>query len=335
MPSNPKIYQPSVSIVIPVYNNLAGLVRLLGTCERLTYPREKLEIIVVNDGSTDRIASFQVDYNFDLPHKMITLEVNRGRSVARNTGIEAATGEIILFIDSDMEVEPDLIEQHVRFYSDDQCIGVMGEFFLPPFVQKNVWFRYLDSPVRGARKWHKQTGRNCPVPFQYVISMNLSVRITVARQVGGFEVDITSYGGEDSEFAYRIIQSNTGYFSYNPDAIAYHQHESLKKTALKLYEYGSLSLPVILKRHPELSEHLPARLVEPLRWSDSFLLKLQKLWAWVFLRRPFLFIARGLRLVTPDFIAFPMIRFIMAYHTLTGYREALKNGSASSNQPDK
>ncbi len=41
--------------------------------------------------------------------------------------------------------------------------------------------------------------------------------------------------------------------------------------------------------------------------------------------KPFLFMARGLRLVTPGFIAFPMIRFIMAYHTLTGYREALKN----------
>lgn len=327
MTSNSDTLRPSVSIVVPVYNNLGGLIRLLGTCERLSYPRELLEIIVVNDGSSDRLVSFQEDYSFDLPLKMITLSQNSGRSVARNTGLVAATGEIILFIDSDMEVEPDLIEQHVKFYSDEQCVGVMGEFFLPPFVQKNVWFRYLDSPVRGARKWHKQTGRNCPVPFQYILTMNLSVRRAVANQVGGFEVDITSYGGEDSEFAYRIIQANPGYFSYNPDAIAYHQHETLKKTIVKLHEYGSESLPLILNRHPELSEHLPARLVEPLQMSDPFILKLQKLWALVFLRKPFLFFARGLRLITPDFFAFPMIRFIMAYHTLTGYREALKKVS--------
>ena len=324
MPSNPEIKRPTVSIIIPVYNNLGGLVRLLGTCERLTWPRELLEIIIVNDGSTDRIVSFLADYSFDLPLKMITLEINRGRSVARNTGIDAATGEIILFIDSDMEVEPDLIEQHIRFYEEDQCVGVMGEFFLPPFIQKNVWFRYLDSPVRGARKWHKQTGRNCPVPFQYILTSNMSIRQKIAQSVGGFEADITSYGGEDSEFAYRIIQTTGGYFAYNPHAIAYHQHEPLKKTAIKLHEYGCKSLPLILNRHPELSEHLPARLVEPMQGSDRFILKLQKIWAWVFLRKPFWILARGLRLVTPDFIAFPMIRFIMAYHTLTGYREALR-----------
>ncbi len=324
MPSDNNI-TPDVSIIIPVYNNLAGLVRLLGTCEQLTYPREKLEIIVVNDGSTDATARFLKEYAFDLPLILINQPENQGRAVARNTGLDAASGEIVLFIDSDMEVEPDLIEQHVKFYRDQDCIGVMGEFFLPPFVRKNVWFRYLDSPVRGGRKWHKQTGLFKPLPFRYVLTMNLSVRREVANRVGGFDVDITSYGGEDSEFAYRVIQSDTGYFSYNPDAIAYHQHESLKKTALKLHEYGRKALPLVLKRHPELSEFLPARLVEPLKKSDPFILKLQKLWALVFLRKPFLFMARGLRLVTPDFIAFPMIRFIMAYHTLTGYREALKN----------
>jgi len=64
MPSNPEIKRPTVSIIIPVYNNLGGLVRLLGTCERLTWPRELLEIIIVNDGSTDRIVSFLADYSF-------------------------------------------------------------------------------------------------------------------------------------------------------------------------------------------------------------------------------------------------------------------------------
>ncbi|MCF7840906.1 MAG: glycosyltransferase, partial [Candidatus Marinimicrobia bacterium] len=283
----------TISIIIPAYNNLAGLVRLLGTFERLTWPREQMEIIVVNDGSTDATARFLDDYDFDLPITLINQPENRGRSAARNAGLDVAKNEFILFIDSDMEAEPDLIEQHLNGYVDEQCVGVVGEFFLPPFVQKNVWFRYLDAPVRGARKWHKQTGRYCPVPFQYLLTGNLSVRRAAALKAGGFSQHLDGYGGQDSEFAYRIIQATGGYFAFNPNAIAYHQHEPLKKTAVKLHEYGRKSLPVILERHPELSEHLPARLVEPLRWSDSFSLKLQKLWAWVFLRKPFLFIARG------------------------------------------
>ena len=100
--------EPLVSVVVPVFNVEDYLARCVDTIVRQTYRR--LEIILVDDGSTDRSGAMcdefsQRDARISVIHKS-----NGGLSDARNVGIERARGDFITFIDSDDTVEPDMVE---------------------------------------------------------------------------------------------------------------------------------------------------------------------------------------------------------------------------------
>lgn len=97
-----------ISVVIPCYNCEKYIGRCLDSIVRQTY--SNLEIIVVNDGSTDNTQAVLSNYVNDVRIRCITQE-NGGEAAARNTGIEAATGEYIGFVDSDDYIEYDMYQK--------------------------------------------------------------------------------------------------------------------------------------------------------------------------------------------------------------------------------
>jgi len=101
------IYNKKISIVIPAYNVENYIDKCLGSVTSQTYTN--LEIIVVNDGSTDNTHSIIKKYISDKRIVYIN-QKNSGVSAARNAGIDASTGELIAFVDSDDYVEPDMYE---------------------------------------------------------------------------------------------------------------------------------------------------------------------------------------------------------------------------------
>ncbi len=99
---------PTVSVIIPIYNVEKYLVRCLDSVLAQTF--EDIEIICVNDGSTDNCAQIISDYfEKDKRIKIIT-QKNQGLSEARNNGLKQATGEYIYFLDSDDAIESQMIE---------------------------------------------------------------------------------------------------------------------------------------------------------------------------------------------------------------------------------
>lgn len=98
-----------VSIIVPVYNTSLFLDKCLESITRQTI--KELEIILINDGSTDN--SLEICKAYEAMDKRIILidQKNRGLSAARNTGVQAATGEYIGFVDSDDWIEPDMFEK--------------------------------------------------------------------------------------------------------------------------------------------------------------------------------------------------------------------------------
>ena len=105
--------QPLVSIIVPVYNAAGHLPGMLNSLRRQTI--SQLEFLLINDGSSDN--SYELCRNISLQDsriKLINLERNRGVSVARNIGLEHATGSYISFVDSDDQIEPDMIEYLLR-----------------------------------------------------------------------------------------------------------------------------------------------------------------------------------------------------------------------------
>lgn len=119
--------RPTVSIIIPAFNEEDGILGTIESCVGVDYPKDRLEIIAVNDGSTDhtweRILAAKVRwpqlYASDLGR-------NHGKRGAMAEGIRRATGEILMFVDSDSYLEPDAVTNIVQPFVDDRVGAVVG-----------------------------------------------------------------------------------------------------------------------------------------------------------------------------------------------------------------
>lgn len=110
---------PLVTVVIPVYNVEAYIGRCLDTVVSQTY--QNIEIIVVNDGSTDSSGEICRRYAAKDSRILIITQKNSGLSAARNTGIQNAHGKYITFIDSDDTVQQDMIEYLYKLIEKFDC----------------------------------------------------------------------------------------------------------------------------------------------------------------------------------------------------------------------
>ena len=125
-------YSPKISVVIPIYNVAPYLKECLDSVINQTY--QNLQIILVNDGSTDESEKIAMDYLNDPRVELITTD-NGGLSRARNIGLEKAIGEYIYFIDSDDYIDLGFIkeminialEYDVEFVCNEQIVYV-GKF---------------------------------------------------------------------------------------------------------------------------------------------------------------------------------------------------------------
>ena len=111
-----------VSIVVPVYNTEAYLPACVESLKTQTH--ENLELLFVDDGSTDGSAAILDAYAKEDPRIRVIHRRNGGVSAARNDGIDAATGDFIGFVDSDDTVEPEFVETLLSAFSDHPEIGV-------------------------------------------------------------------------------------------------------------------------------------------------------------------------------------------------------------------
>jgi glycosyltransferase involved in cell wall biosynthesis len=101
---------PSVSVIVPVYNDPAGLRACLAALERQTYPRECFEVIAVDNGSDEPVDTVVADF----PGVRLAVESRPGPYAARNTGIALARGDVLAFTDADCVPAPTWIAHGVR-----------------------------------------------------------------------------------------------------------------------------------------------------------------------------------------------------------------------------
>ena len=118
--------KPMISVIVPVYNTEAYLVRCLDSLLMQTYPN--LEIVLIDDASTDKSGSICETYAArDSRLKVIRFPKNQGPSAARNAGIRKAEGKFISFVDADDYVEPDIMEKLYAALSENEAdISICG-----------------------------------------------------------------------------------------------------------------------------------------------------------------------------------------------------------------
>jgi hyaluronan synthase len=119
--------EPAVAVVMPAFNEEAAIAGSLQSLLALDYARDKLEIVAVDDGSTDRtLIEMRAVAAADPRVRVITFSENRGKRAAMVAGIRATEAEIVAFVDSDSELEPDAMRRLVQGFADPKVGAVCG-----------------------------------------------------------------------------------------------------------------------------------------------------------------------------------------------------------------
>ena len=213
---------PQLSVIIPTYNRKEILLKTLKSYIEQTAQAEILEILVIDDRSTDGTAAAVEEFSASSPVAIRCLiNPNKGLSFARNLGIREAKGDLILFGDDDIIPAPTLVAEHTewnRRYPDDNC-AVLGQVDWSPEVKATPFLAWLgrDGVLFGF-------GRLSPgeeVSLQYCYFCNTSVKREFLLREGMFDENIRAYGYEDIELGYRLIRKGFRLF-YNPKAVGFH-----------------------------------------------------------------------------------------------------------------
>ena len=139
-----------VSVIVSMFNATDILSNTLPTLLNQDYPAEDHEIILVNDCSTDGTENLITSEKWDGPFITLNHKVNQGRSATRNTGLKAASGDILIFLDCDIEVPHNFISKHVEYHKMSKVIGLLSN--LQPGVPTiDKYHRYLFNNKRGAK----------------------------------------------------------------------------------------------------------------------------------------------------------------------------------------
>ncbi|MFC1776780.1 glycosyltransferase, partial [Pseudomonadota bacterium] len=180
---------PSISVVVCSYNGAATIRDTFEALSRISYP--DVEVIVVNDGSTDETAKIAGEYDV----KLISTE-NRGLSNARNTGWQEAKGEIIAYIDDDAYPDPDWLRYIAHTYMTTDYAGVGGPNFAPPG----------DGPIADCVA--NAPGRPVQVLLtdteaEHIPGCNMTFKRDVLEAIGGFDPRYRA-AGDDVDVCWRI-----------------------------------------------------------------------------------------------------------------------------------
>ncbi len=200
---------PKVSVVVCSFNGARTIRDTLDALQKLDYP--DFEVIVVNDGSTDSTARVASAY----PFKLVSTE-NRGLAQARNTGIEASTGEIVAFVDDDAYPDPDWLRFLALRFMEGEYVGVGGPN-LPPENDG----------------WQADVVANAPGPNPVLISdrvaehipgCNMAFRRDSLNEIGGFD-PIFRAAGDDVDLCWRLREGG-GVIGFSPSAVVWHHRRN-------------------------------------------------------------------------------------------------------------
>ncbi|MDR7078524.1 glycosyltransferase involved in cell wall biosynthesis [Neobacillus niacini] len=114
------------SVIIPAFNRVHQVKLTLASLENQTYPLDRFEVVIVNDGSSDELEQFIKDYQAESPFPLIytSTKKQRGRAATRNQGVKHSNGPILIFCDSDFVVFPTFIETFINGHDSKENVSL-------------------------------------------------------------------------------------------------------------------------------------------------------------------------------------------------------------------
>jgi glycosyltransferase involved in cell wall biosynthesis len=306
-----------ISVVTPTHNKLDHLKRTLASLEAQDLRPDAYEVVVVDDGSSDDTPAFLEDHRPAHGFQKIRQETNRGRAAARNLGLARVQGELVVFLDDDMELVPGFLRAHLEFHQRKGMAGV-GNVANHPEIATTPVDRYMST--RGAQKV-KDTAA---LPWKYFSTNNSSVRRADLEAIGGFDEDFVYYGFEDLELAWRLVRDRGITIGFVSSARSFHIHpHSLEELLEKKTLCGRSSLPYLFRKHPETRRELGYHRFDPPRGGDSPRLNLTRLFFRALLTRPVYWLTKPLARVDMGRLTDLVLDYLVQYHYLEGLRNPM------------
>lgn len=191
---------PRISVVVPVFNGE----RFLGEALRSVQSQEgvEIEVIVIDDGSTDRSFAIAEEFAQDDPRIRILRQPNAGLAEARNTGIRAARAEYIALLDHDDLFLPGKLVEQATFLDGNPDVAAVGTHGWRIGERGNVLGVFDVGPTSHA---HFEEIRRDD-ELIYLLAASVMFRREVALELGGFRHE--PYGGEDVDLWTRMADTN-------------------------------------------------------------------------------------------------------------------------------
>lgn len=312
-----------LSVIIPTYQRAKQIERLINWLLQQRVDRATSELIVVDDGSQDETWELLTRYAGKESWLRPLRQENSGQAVARQSGVAASRGEILLFLDDDMEpASPDFLEQHRSFHEKTNLSAVALGSILPPLgFQRRPAFEYFYE--RSIQKMYESftSGRVAPAG-QHFFSANVSLPKKLFNAVGGFSSEYRH--AEDRELGLRIEQQTQARFFYLEGAAAFHHSPTgryssfIKRATL----YGAYELkmahiyPERFELHPRMifrSAHPLKRVLARLTWWLPFLPRL--------CNGPLVLLAKGFNRLGLTQVAVPLCSVLYTLNYVRGYRQ--------------
>jgi glycosyltransferase involved in cell wall biosynthesis len=216
------------SVVICTYNRERFLPGTLDSVAGQTVPADRFEVVLVNNGSTDRTAEIAAGFRDSHPHHSFryVMEPEQGLSFARNRGIRESAGDIVVFIDDDVRLEPDYLERLDAHYAADAALMANGTRVKVGYEGRRPdWMSRFLEPLVGH---HDFGARKRPYPSgKYPVGCSMAFRRETLRHVGDFRTDLgrkgASLGANEEKDLFARIRAAGFPVAYLPDAVLTHR----------------------------------------------------------------------------------------------------------------
>lgn len=307
-----------VSIIIPTFNRSKTLEKSLSHFIKQDYPKDKTEIVVIDDGSSDNSKKTVNNIKIKLPKKLrlkYLFQKNKGPSSARNLGIKNCFGSIVIIVNDDTFPIKEFISEHIKFHSLFPKINfaVLGYTTWSPEIKITPFMRWLENggPLFS---YHQISG--VKINWQQAWTSNISYKKEFLLKNGLFDEDFPFAAWEDIELAYRLYKKGMK-FRYNKKAIGYHYHPTTLKSSIRKMRTQGKSVVILGNKIKDRS------VLPPLAKKD--LGGLIDLFDRIFISPPIEYILKKIALFCESrFICYNIYNLLLLHYRVLGRREFIK-----------